>query len=89
MRELRLISFSAYGAVYKAQDKRTGLIHAVKIVNVEGDVSSVQKEIKILSECQSPFIVAYIGSYLYEDNLWVCLLSIVQLFLTLSSSTGV
>lgn len=57
--------------MFKATDRNTGLIHAVKIVNVDGDVDSVQKEIDVLSSCKSPYIVSYNGSYLYEDNLWV------------------
>lgn len=68
-----MVSFidRAYGSVYKAQDKRTGSICAVKIVSVEEDVSSVQKEIDILKTCQSPNIVSYIGSYYWDTSLWV------------------
>ncbi|XP_006771787.1 PREDICTED: mitogen-activated protein kinase kinase kinase kinase 2 [Myotis davidii] len=37
------------------------------------DISSLQQEITILRECHHPNVVAYIGSYLRNDRLWICM----------------
>ncbi|KAB0404114.1 hypothetical protein E2I00_008867, partial [Balaenoptera physalus] len=37
------------------------------------DISSLQQEITILRECRHPNVVAYIGSYLRNDRLWICM----------------
>ncbi|EPY78882.1 mitogen-activated protein kinase kinase kinase kinase 2-like protein [Camelus ferus] len=40
---------------------------------VRDDISSLQQEITILRECRHPNVVAYIGSYLRNDRLWICM----------------
>lgn len=44
---------------------------AVKIVPVENDISEVEKEINILKQCESQFIVNYHGAYKKGENLWI------------------
>ena len=63
--------YSSYGTVCKARNKETGVLCAIKQVDVEGDLTEVKKEISILKQCQSEFIVGYYGSYTTESQLWV------------------
>ena len=44
---------------------------AVKIVPTNGDISSLRREITILKECRSQYVVSYYGSYFKENNLWL------------------
>ncbi len=45
---------SSYGSVFKALDKRDGLIVAIKVLEVENeDTVELMKEINILKECNS------------------------------------
>lgn len=65
------IGQGSYGSVYKALHKQTKNIVAVKIVPTSGDISSLRREITILKECRSPYIVTYYGSYFKDNNLWL------------------
>lgn len=47
---------------------------ATKQVNIEqheGDLESIRLEIQILSECSHPNVVQYLGSYIFDDILWI------------------
>lgn len=44
---------------------------AVKIVETSGEIDSLKKEIKILKECESEYIVRYFGSYYNKNYLWL------------------
>jgi serine/threonine kinase 3 len=57
--------------VYKALHKQSGNIVAIKVVPINNDFTSLQKEIAILKKCMSMFVVAYYGSYLKENDLWL------------------
>ncbi|OWK17348.1 MAP4K2 [Cervus elaphus hippelaphus] len=59
----------------QARDTVTSELAAVKIVKLDPgeDISSLQQEITILRECRHPNVVAYIGSYLRNDRLWICM----------------
>ncbi|XP_010836401.1 PREDICTED: mitogen-activated protein kinase kinase kinase kinase 2 [Bison bison bison] len=59
----------------QARDTVTSELAAVKIVKLDpgDDISSLQQEITILRECRHPNVVAYIGSYLRNDRLWICM----------------
>ncbi|EPQ06500.1 Mitogen-activated protein kinase kinase kinase kinase 2 [Myotis brandtii] len=59
----------------RARDTVTSELAAVKIVKLDpgDDISSLQQEITILRECHHPNVVAYIGSYLRNDRLWICM----------------
>ena len=63
----------SYGQVFKALHKETGNIVAVKILPVTQDLESLKKEISILKECKSLYIVQYYGSYLKDNDLWLIL----------------
>ncbi len=47
---------------------------AAKQVNIEqneGDLESIRLEIQILSECNHPNVVQFLGSYVFDDMLWI------------------
>lgn len=60
----------SFGAVYKAQHEPTGIIVALKKCLVENYEDSLQ-EIQIMRECDSPHIVKFYGSYIFDESLWV------------------
>lgn len=70
---LQRVGTGSYGEVYKARDLKTGLFAAVKIVKLEhGDnFASIQQEVLMLRDCVHPNIIAYNGSYLRRDRLWI------------------
>lgn len=62
-----------YGTVYKALHKKTGKIVAAKIANIGCNNEAFKKEIKVLSQCNSPYIVSYYGSYIKNYSIWIIL----------------
>lgn len=63
----------SYGEVYKAIDKRDRAVVAIKILDIQkaDDVSDLKNEIKILRRCHSRFIVAYEGTYVRHNTIWI------------------
>ena len=61
----------SYGSVYKALHKESGQVLAIKQVPVDTDLQEIIKEISIMQQCDSPFIVKYYGSYFKNTDLWV------------------
>jgi len=61
----------SYGSVYKGRHRSSGNIFAVKIIPATGDLNSLKREIMILKESRSPYIVSYYGSYLRDSKLWL------------------
>ena len=43
------------------------------VVNVGDDFTIIQQEILMMKDCQHTNIVAYYGSYLRRDKLWICM----------------
>lgn len=62
---------SAYGAVFKAMHKESGQLLAIKQVPVDSDLQEIIKEISIMQQCDSPYVVKYFGSYFKNTDLWV------------------
>lgn len=54
---LDLLGEGSYGSVYKAVHKFTEQIYAIKIVSVTSEAESLKREISILKDCNSEFIV--------------------------------
>lgn len=69
--KLEVLGEGSYGCVYKALNREDGQIYAVKVVQFENDLSELDKEIKILQECRSPFVTKYNGCYQRENELWI------------------
>lgn len=61
----------SYGSVFKAMHKEWGQVLAIKQVPVDTDLQEIIKEISIMQQCDSPFIVKYYGSYFKNTDLWV------------------
>ncbi|VDD96285.1 unnamed protein product [Enterobius vermicularis] len=70
---LQRVGSGTYGEVYKARHIRTGELSAVKVVKLEaGDnFAVIQQEILLIRDCVHPNIIAYHGSYLRRDRLWI------------------
>lgn len=63
----------SYGSVYKAIHKDSQQILAIKQVPVDTDLQEIIKEISIMQQCDSPYVVKYYGSYFKNTDLWVSL----------------
>jgi len=62
----------SYASVYKARDTRDGSVCAIKVLEIElEDTKALIKEIRILKNCNSEYIVKFKGSYLKENHLWL------------------
>ena len=68
---LEMLGQGTYGEVSKALHKESAIVVAIKKVPINQDIGSLRKEIAILKECRSPYIVAYHGSYLKDNELWL------------------
>ncbi|XP_067627666.1 serine/threonine-protein kinase hippo [Eurosta solidaginis] len=63
----------SYGSVYKALHKESSSIVAIKLVPVASDLHEIIKEISIMQQCDSPYVVRYYGSYFKQYDLWICM----------------
>uniref|UniRef100_A0A5S6R2W3 non-specific serine/threonine protein kinase n=1 Tax=Trichuris muris TaxID=70415 RepID=A0A5S6R2W3_TRIMR len=61
----------SYGSVFKAIHKKSGQCLAIKQVPVDTDLQEIIKEISIMQQCDSPFVVKYYGSYFKNSDLWI------------------
>ena len=62
----------SYGSVYKALDRRDDRIVAIKILEMEDeDTAELQREINILKQCSSEYIVGYKGSFEKDSKVWI------------------
>jgi len=66
------IGEGSYGAVFKAMDYRDGKAVAIKVLQFQGhDSLKLRKEIHILKQCDSPYIVGYKGAWQKASNVWI------------------
>lgn len=69
----------AYGGVYKGIHNATGLVVALKVIDLdtpEDDISEIQKEVALLSEMRDANhynITLYHGCYLNGHELWIAM----------------
>ncbi|KAF2140121.1 uncharacterized protein K452DRAFT_230673 [Aplosporella prunicola CBS 121167] len=71
---LEELGSGSFGVVYKAIEKSTGEIVAIKHIDLEGsddDIREIQQEIALLSTCASPFVTQYKASFVRGVKLWI------------------
>ena len=84
---MQRIGSGTYGDVYKARrilpssnttnsdGNQSAQLAAIKVIKLEpgDDFGIIQQEILMMKDCRHPNIVAYFGSYLRRDKLWICM----------------
>ncbi|KAI9730020.1 MAG: hypothetical protein M1818_008289 [Claussenomyces sp. TS43310] len=71
---LEELGSGSFGVVYKAIERATGEIVAIKHIDLESsedDIQEIQQEISVLSTCASPFVTQYKASFLRGHKLWI------------------
>uniref|UniRef100_A0A672LA23 Mitogen-activated protein kinase kinase kinase kinase n=2 Tax=Sinocyclocheilus grahami TaxID=75366 RepID=A0A672LA23_SINGR len=70
---LRLWTHNSYAFHFQARNVNTGELAAIKVIKLEPgeDFDVVQQEIIMMKDCKHSNIVAYFGSYLRRDKLWI------------------
>jgi len=72
--KLERIGKGSFGEVYKGVEKKNKKIVAIKTIDLEDaedEIEDIQQEIAVLSQCESPHVTRYYGSYLKDTKLWI------------------
>lgn len=72
---IQRVGSGTYGDVYKARNLSSGDLAAIKVIKLEpgDDFAVIQQEIVMMKDCKHINIVAYFGSYLRRDKLWIAM----------------
>ena len=62
---------------------------AIKILPAEEDMTKLSLEITFLKRLSSPYVVSYIEGYLFENELWVFICSLLYTLLMIIDRDGV
>ncbi|CAG8452140.1 3766_t:CDS:10 [Cetraspora pellucida] len=71
---LEKLGTGSFGTVYKAINNDTKKVVAIKQIDLEDsddDISEIQQEIAVLSQCDSQYITCYYGSFVKGFKLWI------------------
>ncbi|THU74204.1 hypothetical protein C4D60_Mb04t30900 [Musa balbisiana] len=82
---LELIGRGSFGDVFRGFDKELNKEVAIKVIDLEEaqrihdssrihvlfGIANIVNEISVLSQCRSPYITDYYGSYLHQTKLWI------------------
>ncbi|XP_035287721.1 serine/threonine-protein kinase 10 [Anguilla anguilla] len=63
----------AFGKVYKAKNKETGVLAAAKVIETksEEELEDYMVEIDILASCDHRYIVKLLDAFYYDNKLWI------------------
>ncbi|XP_030010623.1 serine/threonine-protein kinase 10 [Sphaeramia orbicularis] len=63
----------AFGKVYKARNKETGVLAAAKVIETkcEEELEDYMVEIDILAKCNHRFIVKLLDAFYHDNKLWI------------------
>lgn len=78
-RRLERVGKGAYGSVYKGEHIETGIVVALKIVDLDqpdDDIDDIRKEVALLSDLHQPEsanITSYYGCWLDGARVWIAM----------------
>lgn len=71
---LEKLGTGSFGVVWKAVRRKTGEIVAIKQIDLDStddDIAEIQREISLLSGCDSRYVTKYYSSFVKGHKLWI------------------